>query len=96
MPVRKQILPPGELEPLFTDIYVEELSLLVEAKGSTERNAFRMAVGQIADYRRFLNGPRCAILLPAKPRQDLLELAKTEEIAVVWPSPNGFDGTLSF
>jgi len=57
IPTRKQILPPGEVKPLFTDVFIEEINLLIEAKGTTERGAFRMALGQIADYRRFLNSP---------------------------------------
>lgn len=91
---RKQIVPKGEAKPLFTDLYVNELNLLVEAKGSVERGSFRMAIGQLADYRRFLNAPRCAILLPSETRHDLLELAAVEKIGVIWPSANGFEGTI--
>ena len=52
--------------------------------------SFRMAIGQIADYRRHLNKPKCAILVPEKPSQDLLDLAEAERIAMVWPSGAGF------
>lgn len=90
---RKQIIPPGEAKPLFTDVFIEELNLLIEAKGSTERGAFRMALGQILDYRRFLGEPRCAILLPAQPREDLLKLASVEAIDVFWAAAGGFEGT---
>lgn len=86
-------MPSGEAKPLFTDTFVGELNLLVEAKGSTERGAFGMALGQIFDCRRFLDGPRCAILVPAPPRDDLSDLAALEQIEVFWPAADEFEGT---
>ena len=77
-------------------MFVVEPHLLVEAKGSVTRIAFRMAIGQIADYRRYLNNPKAAILVPEKPRQDLLDLAAAEKIGVIWPTANGFDVTISY
>ena len=91
---RKQIVPRGEAKPLFTDLYVKDLNLLIEAKGSVERGSFRMAIGQLADYRRFFNAAGCGILLPSQPRRDLLELADMEKIGVFWPSADGFEGTI--
>ena len=93
-PIRNKIVPAGEAKPLFTDIYVKELDLLIEAKGSCERGAIRMAIGQIADYRRYLPRVRCAILLPSKPKRDLLDFAGVEMIGVIWPVRNGFESTL--
>jgi hypothetical protein len=59
---RLQVLPQGEAKPIFSDLYVPEIPLLVEAKGTVERGSIRMALGQLMDYRRFVNGARCAIL----------------------------------
>lgn len=91
---RNRIVGGPESGPFLTDVYIKEINLLIEAKGTTERNAFRMALGQLADYRRFLNRPRCAILLPSKPAKDLLALADTEDVGVIWPSGDAFESTI--
>ena len=89
-----RLRPEGETNILVTDLYATELDLLVEAKGTTDRMAFRMAIGELADYRRlFPKVPRCAILLPSKPRPDLLKLAAIENLTVIWLSPDGFAST---
>jgi hypothetical protein len=83
---RHQIFPDGETRPLFTDLYDKDLDLLVEAKGSGTRENVRMALGQLADYGRFLPTAARAILLPAKPnRTDLITLAHSQKVAVLWP-----------
>jgi hypothetical protein len=49
-----------------------------------------MAIGQLADYSRLLEpSPRRAIL-PQQPRADLLDLASSQGIDVVWPEDEGF------
>ena len=83
--------------PFLTDAYVNELNLLIEAKGSINREPFRMAIGQLLDYRRFMfPRPQCAILLPARPNDDLLALAKTEGFYVIWKTASGFGSTATF
>ena len=77
--------PAGELKPLFCDVYDASRGNLLEAKGSTAREAIRMAIGQLADYVRFVGStPRLAVLLPTRPRADLEELLRTQSIAAVW------------
>jgi hypothetical protein len=72
---RLMIQPAGEAKPLFSDLWVEDLNLLVEAKGSVDRRSIRMAIGPLIDYRRFApTASRCAVLLPSPPRADLAEL----------------------
>ncbi|MBY3757731.1 restriction endonuclease [Azospirillum formosense] len=88
--VRLKLLPEGEAKPILTDLYDKTANLLVEAKGTTERGAVRMALGQLADYRRFLDAPKCAILLPAEPRLDLKRLAAAEAVTLIWPTGTGF------
>jgi hypothetical protein len=90
---RHQLLPVDERQPLFTDLYDKDLDLLVEAKGSVTRENIRMAIGQLADYGRFLPGSTPAILVPTKPRKDLIELATSQEIMILWPRGNGFDSS---
>ncbi|MFI6391516.1 restriction endonuclease [Nonomuraea sp. NPDC050540] len=91
---RQQILPAGESRPLFTDLYDHDLKLLVEAKGSVTRENLRMAIGQLADYGRFLPEATRAILLPIKPkRQDLIDLADAQNIVIIWPEGRGYRST---
>jgi hypothetical protein len=49
---RLKIVVAGDTKPLFTDLYDKTTGTLVEAKGSVKRESIRMAIGQIADYRR--------------------------------------------
>jgi hypothetical protein len=88
---RKRINPQGERTVLYTDLHIEELNVLVEAKGTTDRGPFRTAIGQLADHRRFLNSPCCAILLPSRPNEDLIRLATAENIRIYWPDGTGFE-----
>lgn len=88
---RKRILPPGEARPLFMDLYDATTGTLVEAKGSVERTSIRMAIGQLADYSRFLAGqPQLAVLLPKRPRDDLVDLLRSQGIDLIYPEETGF------
>ncbi|KAB8192594.1 restriction endonuclease [Nonomuraea phyllanthi] len=87
---RHQMLPKGETRPLFTDLYDHDAKLLVEAKGSVTRENVRMAIGQLADYGRFLPDATRAILLPSEPRHDLIELAHSQDVVVLWPAKQGY------
>lgn len=87
---RLQLRPEGEPAPLFCDLYDRTSNTLVEAKGSIARSAFRMAIGQLADYVRLVDpAPQKLILVPEEPRPDLLDLAKSQGIAVTWPADDG-------
>ena len=88
---RQRIHPPGESKPLFTDLYDRTRNNLVEAKGSGTRGEVRMAIGQLADYRRFVEpAPRIAVLLPERPRADLEDLLLSQGISCVWPVGRSF------
>jgi hypothetical protein len=91
---RRRILPSGEARPLFTDLYDSTTGLLIEAKGTVERNAIRMAIGQLADYRRFFGADQLnhlAVLVPREPRRDLCDLLLTEKIELIYPTLTGFE-----
>ncbi|WFB10565.1 restriction endonuclease [Streptomyces sp. LX-29] len=90
---RHRILPDDESRPLFTDLYCEQLGLLVEAKGSVTRENVRMAIGQLADYSRFIDHATRAILLPSQPRKDLLKLAESQGCVVIWPEGKSYAST---
>jgi hypothetical protein len=86
---RLELWPPGEPAPFRTDMYDRTTNTLIEAKGSIARPAFRMAIGQLIDYARFVkSAPAKAILLPEKPRPDLVKLAKSQGISVIWADGN--------
>jgi hypothetical protein len=88
---RLQLRPEDEPAPMFCDLYDKTTNTVVEAKGSIARPAFRMAIGQLADYARLVQpAPRRAVLVPQKPRPDLLRLAESTGVAVVWPAGDGF------
>jgi hypothetical protein len=75
---------------LFSDLYDETANVLVEGKGSVSREAVRMAVGQLADYVRFRAGASKAMLVPERPRPDLVELCRAQDITLIWPTEDGY------
>lgn len=82
---RKEILVPGGGEArMYSDVFNETRDQLVEAKASTARNDVRMAIGQLADYGRFVSSARRAILLDSRPLPDLLRLLESQAIAAIW------------
>jgi hypothetical protein len=88
---RLKIVPTGEAKPLFSDLIDRTTNTLYEAKGTVERGAIRMAIGQLLDYSRFVEPkPRLAVLLPSVPRSDLLELLRNVGVDVVWRDGDRF------
>jgi hypothetical protein len=88
---RLKIVPPGERRPLFCDIYDKTAGVLIEAKGTVAREALRMAIGQLADYRRFASeGTRVAVLVPERPRPDLMALLESADVDAIWPDGDRF------
>lgn len=81
---RFKIIPKGSTSPLFTDIHDATEGVLYEAKADATRNSVRAGLGQLLDYRRYVDGKPCRLLLPAKPSDDLLELLVEYGIAVLW------------
>jgi hypothetical protein len=88
---RFKIVPRGEGKPIFSDLYSKEANQLIEAKGTVSRDAIRMAIGQLFDYRRFAPGKTdLAILLPEYPRADLVELIESAGIAIIHEKDGDF------
>ncbi len=88
---RLKIVLEGEGIPIFSDLYCKDDKQLIEAKGTVSRDAIRMAIGQIYDYRRFADvGTSLAILLPELPRPDLIELIRSAGITIIYRSNSGF------
>lgn len=76
---------------LKTDVFDTTAGVLYEAKSSANRFDVRLALGQILDYRRFLEGnfKRLAVLLPAEPAEDMITLLNAFDIDVVWRASAG-------
>jgi len=83
--------PSGDGDALRCDVYDKTRNNLIEAKSNTLRGSIRMAIGERADYSRFLTrlSPRLAVLLPERPSPDLEHLLTGQKIGVVWKSSRG-------
>jgi hypothetical protein len=87
---RHRIRPAGEAKPLFTDLYDPSDQTLIEAKVTTTRGSIRMAIGQLYEYLRFVNEARnLTVLVPTAPRDDLVELAKSSNVSLIYPDESG-------
>lgn len=88
--VRLAIRPGSELRPLYCDLFNKSNHELVEAKGTVTREALRLALGQLLDYRRFIDPrPAMVLLVPMRPRPDLLALLQEYGVRVVWEEEQG-------
>jgi hypothetical protein len=73
-------------------LYIPELNLLVEAKGTVSRPSVRMAIGQLADNVRFApQHCRCALLVPSRPREDLVALIRSAQLGLIWENKGKFE-----
>lgn len=88
---RNKIRLPEDAGTLYSDLYNQTRGQLVEAKAGSDRASIRMAIGQLADYARFIHPwPSRAVLMEEKPRADLLELLETQQIGAIWRDGDGF------
>ncbi|WP_234322059.1 hypothetical protein [Streptomyces sp. NRRL B-24720] len=90
-----QITIKGEPGALTPDLYDAKDHVLYEAKGLTTRANVRMAIGQLADYRRHIPGRkelRVAVLLPSEPTADVKDLLGEEYVELVYQTDHGFAG----
>jgi hypothetical protein len=80
-----------EARELRADLFITACRVLVEAKSTTAREAIRVALGQLLDYRRWIRPlPRLCVLVPNEPASDILELLHSFEIGCAWPEASGF------
>lgn len=87
---RLRIVPPGESRPLYSDLWNETNEDLIEAKSTVTRDQIRQAIGQLLDYGRFVPGATRTILVPSRPRQDLLDYVASVGVGVVFPDKGGW------
>ena len=90
-----QITIAGEPGALTPDLYDATDHVLYEAKGLTTRANVRMAIGQLADYRRHIpkrESLRVAVLLPSEPTADVKDLLGEEHVELVYQTDDRFTG----
>jgi hypothetical protein len=88
--VRLAIRPDRERQPLYCDLFNKTDHELIEAKGTVTREAIRLGLGQLLDYRRFITPiPQMVLLLPMQPRPDLQDLLQEHRVRVVWEERPG-------
>lgn len=88
--MRYRIVPQGSAA-LYSDLADVTDNIIYEAKGSAERMSVRLALGQVLDYGRYVEGSRLAILLPEVPAADLVELLEDHDVGcVVETTPDNF------
>jgi 5-methylcytosine-specific restriction protein A len=84
----------GLTSELLTDLFDVTNKVLYEAKGRTDRNSIRLAIGQLFDYRRHAvpKPESVAILLPEAPNEDLRDLIASVGISLVYEENGKFIG----
>lgn len=91
---RYEIRVEGERGVMRTDTCDETHLILYEAKGKATRASVREAIAQLADYKRNIEPKRkrCAVLLPSRPNDDLVDLIESQDLALVYEQDGGFIG----
>ena len=74
---------------LYTDVADTSNAVLYEAKADADRMSVRLALGQVLDYGRYVQGTKLAVLLPGMPSPDLVVLLKHYLIGCVVESGPG-------
>lgn len=91
---RYEIRVKGDPGIMRTDTCDETDLVLYEAKGKPSRAHVRNAIAQLADYRRHVSPERrrCAVLLPARPSDDLCDLIESQGLSLVYEADGRFVG----
>jgi len=76
---------------LRVDLFDPVDNLLIEVKARAERDYLRLAVGQLYDYKRYLDFVvNLAALVPQRPSSDLMGLLDSAHVDCIWPDGIGF------
>lgn len=81
-----------ESRNLRADLFVANPRVLIEAKSSAARESLRLALGQLLDYRRWIDPPpRLAVLIPSPAPSDMVVLLKEFQVGAAWPVGSSFE-----
>ncbi|WIM96330.1 hypothetical protein ACTOB_008519 [Actinoplanes oblitus] len=76
---------------LRVDLYDQLANVLIEVKAKAERDYLRFAIGQLYDYRRYLDFEvELAVLVPQRPTDDLMGLLDSAAVGAIWPDGAAF------
>lgn len=76
---------------LRVDLFDQETNVLIEVKARTERDYLRFAIGQLYDYRRYLDFEvELAVLVPKQPSDDLMGLLNAAKVSAIWQNGAAF------
>jgi hypothetical protein len=82
---------PTSNSALRVDLFDKADNVLIEVKARAERDYLRLAVGQLYDYRRYLEFVvHLAVLVPQRPPGDLLGLLDAAHVDCIWPDGEAF------
>lgn len=87
---RLKLMPSGSSSVMWTDTFDTTTRRLYEAKGVSTRMAVRLAIGQLLDYRRFVDDVRgMTIVLPVRPAEDLVHLVQSCGMELLYTGETG-------
>ncbi len=76
---------------LRVDLYDQVTKALIEVKARADRDYLRFAIGQLYDYRRYLDFEvDLAILVPSRPVDDLMGLLAAARVSAIWREGDAF------
>lgn len=88
---RLSIKPAGSRFTLYTDVWDPDQRELYEVKSSSARQNIRMAIGQLLDYSRYIDGPefKCVVVIPEHPGEDLIDFVLRNSMDLIYWDANG-------
>lgn len=88
---RLSIRPAGSVSSLYTDVWDPDERELYEVKSSSSRQNVRMAVGQLLDYSRYIDGPeiKCVVVIPHDPGKDLQDFILELNMDLIYWTQDG-------
>ncbi len=85
-----RIQPPEEAQPFSPILWDDTAHELVEIRAQVTRDQIRSAMGTLLDCARFVNAAGLVLLVPTRPRPDLLALLDRVGITVVFEDDEGW------
>lgn len=72
-------------------LFDKTTNTLSESKSTVTQPTTRMGIGQLTDYARLIDpASKRVLLMPERPRPDLLVLTASQGVTLTWPDRDGF------
>jgi hypothetical protein len=87
---RWKLRPPGLLQHLFTDLYDAQERELFEVKATNSREAVRVALGQLLDYRQWIRPAplRNTVVISGHPPVGMIEVLNAVDVGLIYEDPD--------